>query len=83
MEVLDARETAARLPYLELADFIREVMDGRRDGKLDAPSRVVLSLPEGGKFLVMPAADDGLAITKLVTVIPGTRSVNCPPSRAR
>ena len=38
MEVLDAREPAARLPYPELADSIREVMDGRRLWKLDAPS---------------------------------------------
>jgi 1-piperideine-2-carboxylate/1-pyrroline-2-carboxylate reductase [NAD(P)H] len=70
MEGLDARETAARLPYPGLADSIWEVMDGRRDGKLDAPSRVVLSLPEGGNLLVMPAADDELVITKLVTVHP-------------
>jgi 1-piperideine-2-carboxylate/1-pyrroline-2-carboxylate reductase [NAD(P)H] len=78
MEGLDARETAARLPYLELADFIREVMDGRRDGKLDAPSRVVLSLPEGGNLLVMPAANDELAITKLVTVHPGNAQRELP-----
>jgi 1-piperideine-2-carboxylate/1-pyrroline-2-carboxylate reductase [NAD(P)H] len=78
MEVLDARETAARLPYLELADSIREVMDGRRDGKLDAPPRVVLSLPEGGNLLVMPAADDELAITKLVTVHPGNAQRELP-----
>ena len=70
MEILGARETGARLPYPELADSIREVMDGRREGKLDAPSRLVLPLSEGGKLLVMPAADDELAITKLVTVHP-------------
>ena len=70
MEILDARETEARLPYPKLADSIREVMDGRREGKLDAPSRLVLPLPEGGNLLVMPAADDELAITKQVTVHP-------------
>ena len=70
MEILDARETEAHLPYPELADSIRVVMDGRREGKLNAPSRLVLSLPESGNLLVMPAADDELAITKLVTVHP-------------
>jgi hypothetical protein len=30
MEILDAIETEARLPYPELADSIREVMQGRR-----------------------------------------------------
>ena len=34
MEILDARETEAHLPYPELADSIREVMDGMREGKL-------------------------------------------------
>jgi len=78
MEILDARETGARLPYPELADSIREAMDGRREGKLDAPSRLVLPLPEGGNLLVMPAADDELAITKLVTVHPGNARRELP-----
>ena len=78
MEILDARETGARLPYPELADSIREVMDGRREGKLDAPSRLVLPLPQGGNLLVMPAADDELAITKLVTVHPGNARRELP-----
>ena len=34
MEILDARETEARLTYPELADSIREVMGGMREGKL-------------------------------------------------
>jgi 1-piperideine-2-carboxylate/1-pyrroline-2-carboxylate reductase [NAD(P)H] len=78
MEILDSRETQVRLPYPELADSIREVMDGRREGKLDAPSRLVLPLPEGGNLLVMPAADDELAITKLVTVHPGNARRELP-----
>jgi 1-piperideine-2-carboxylate/1-pyrroline-2-carboxylate reductase [NAD(P)H] len=78
MEILDARETGARLPHPELADSIREVMNGRREGKLDAPSRLVLPLPEGGNLLVMPAADDELAITKLVTVHPGNARRELP-----
>jgi hypothetical protein len=34
MKILDAGETKARLPYPELTDSIREVMDGMREGKL-------------------------------------------------
>jgi 1-piperideine-2-carboxylate/1-pyrroline-2-carboxylate reductase [NAD(P)H] len=78
MEVLDARESAARLPYPELADSIREVMIRRREGNLNAPSRLALSLPEGGNLLVMPAADGELAITKLVTVHPGNAQRELP-----
>ena len=78
MEILDAIETEVRLPYPELADSIREVMQGRREGKLDAPSRLVLSLPERGNLLVMPAGDDELAITKLVTVHPGNARRELP-----
>lgn len=78
MEILAARETEARLPYPELADSIREVMDGRREGKLGAPSRLVLLLPEGGNLLVMPAADGELAITKLVTAHPGNAEHELP-----
>lgn len=70
MEILDAQQTAARLDYTELADSIREVMVRRRNGELEAPPRLVLPLSEGGTLLVMPAADEEIAITKLVTVHP-------------
>ena len=70
MEILDAQETAARLSYTELADSIREVMVRHRNGELEAPPRLVLPLSEGGALLVMSAADEEIAITKLVTVHP-------------
>ncbi len=78
MEILAARETEARLPYQGLADSIREAMIRKRQGQLEAPSRLVLSLPEGGNLLVMPAADGELAITKLVTVHPGNAEHELP-----
>jgi hypothetical protein len=37
MEILDARETEARLPYPELADSIREVMEGRKESWMLPP----------------------------------------------
>lgn len=70
MEILDATQTASRLPYKGLADNIRELALARNSGDLQAPPRLVLSLSEGGVLLVMPASDRELAVTKLVTVHP-------------
>jgi 1-piperideine-2-carboxylate/1-pyrroline-2-carboxylate reductase [NAD(P)H] len=70
VEILDANQTADRLPYPELADSIREVALARSSDGLQAPPRLVLPLSEGGVLLVMPASDPELAITKLVTVHP-------------
>ncbi|HEX2728487.1 MAG TPA: delta(1)-pyrroline-2-carboxylate reductase family protein, partial [Rubrobacteraceae bacterium] len=67
MEILTPEETIDRLPYRQLADSIREVA---LSGKAHAPPRLALPLPEDGVLLAMPAADENLAITKLVTVHP-------------
>ena len=69
MKILDAGETANRLPYPALADAIREVALARCS--VQAPPRLALPLPGGAVLLVMPASDDDIAITKLVTVHPG------------
>jgi len=78
VEILDASQTADRLPYPELADSIREVALARSSGDLQAPPRLVLSLQEGGVLLVMPASDREIAITKLVTVHPENPGRNLP-----
>ena len=70
MELLGAEETAALLPYADLAESIREVALERRSGEVQAPSRTALPLPRGGVLLVMPASGGGIAMTKLVTVHP-------------
>ena len=70
MEILDARETAERLPYPALAVSIREVALAMGSGDVQAPPRFALPLREGGILLVMPASDREIAITKLVTVHP-------------
>jgi 1-piperideine-2-carboxylate/1-pyrroline-2-carboxylate reductase [NAD(P)H] len=67
---LGAEETAARLPYVDLAESIREMALKRSSDKVQAPARMALPLPEGGVLLAMPAADEHFAITKLVTVHP-------------
>jgi ornithine cyclodeaminase len=70
VEILDAAQTADRLPYPDLADSIREVALAMDSGTLRAPPRLALPLQEGGVLLVMPAADEEISITKLVTVHP-------------
>jgi ornithine cyclodeaminase len=70
VEILSAEETAARLPYADLAESIREVALERESGAVQAPSRMSLPLPEGAVLLVMPASGGGIAMTKLVTVHP-------------
>ena len=68
--IFDAEETAARLPYRDLADSIRDVALARTSGTVHAPPRLALPLPNRAFLLVMPAADAEIAITKLVTVHP-------------
>ena len=67
---MSVENTASRLPYLELADAIREVALARRSGTVQAPPRLALPLAEDGVLLVMPASDAEISITKLVTVHP-------------
>lgn len=80
MKVLSAQETADLLPYPALAAQLRAVLVDKRGGKASAPPRLHVPLAGGGVLLVMPAANEELAITKLVTVHPqnvaqGLRSV--------
>ena len=81
MELLSAEETAARLPYADLAESIREVALEHKSGDIQAPARTALPLPEDGVLLVMPASDGGIAITKLVTVHPRNARAGQPTIR--
>jgi 1-piperideine-2-carboxylate/1-pyrroline-2-carboxylate reductase [NAD(P)H] len=78
LEILDATQTAARLPYPELADSIRDVALEKSSGGLQAPSRLVVPIQEGGVLLIMPASDPEFAITKLVTVHPQNQERGLP-----
>src|SRR5437588_228787 len=68
MKVLSAQETAALLPYPALAEQLRMVLADKRAGRATAPPRLQVPLAGGGVLLLMPAADDELAITNLVAV---------------
>lgn len=76
--VLDATETAALLPYQALADGIARVLAEFAAGNVSAPERLALPLGENGTYLVMPASDSRLAMTKLVTVLPENPSAGRP-----
>ena len=64
---LDARQTAARLPYATLVQEIAAVL---ADTRVVVPERLVQALPGGGSLFVMPALDGRIAITKLITFTP-------------
>ena len=81
MEILGAEETAARLPYADLAESIREVVLERKSGEIQAPARMALPLPDDAVLLVMPASGWGIAITKLVTVHPRNARAGLPTIR--
>jgi len=81
VEILGAEETAARLPYADLAESIKEIALERKSGDVQVPARTALPLPEEGVLLVMPASGGGLTITKLVTVHPRNSRAGQPTIR--
>jgi ornithine cyclodeaminase len=65
--LLDARQTAACLPYPAL---VAEIVRLLRDDTVQVPERLVQPLAGGGSLFVMPAMDRRVAITKLITFTP-------------
>jgi len=75
MEILSAEQTCARLPYGELADAIAEAARNPHACELE---RVHMPLAGAGTLLLMPAADDAIAMTKMVTVHPHNAQADLP-----
>ena len=73
--VLDAAATAARLPWSDLADEIAALL---QDHTVAVPPRAVLPLAQGGSLFVMPATDQSVAMTKLITFTPGNAGTGRP-----
>jgi 1-piperideine-2-carboxylate/1-pyrroline-2-carboxylate reductase [NAD(P)H] len=71
VQILNAAQTAALLPYPSLAQAVREVL---QDVAAFAPERSRLELPDG-VLLLMPARDSRYAVTKLVTVHANNRTL--------
>ncbi|MBA4255735.1 MAG: ornithine cyclodeaminase [Polaromonas sp.] len=70
-----AEATARLLPYPALAQSLAELL---LDGSVVVPARQVLSLPGGGSLFVMPAHDQRVAMTKLITFTPGNAERGLP-----
>ncbi|HEY0823404.1 MAG TPA: delta(1)-pyrroline-2-carboxylate reductase family protein [Ramlibacter sp.] len=74
-ELLDARATAARLPWPRL---LQELVRVLHDPVARVPPRLVQALPGGGSLFVMPAFDADVAITKLITFTPANSGTKTP-----
>lgn len=73
--LLSPAQTAARLPYPDLA---REIAALLADPAVQVPPRRVQPLPGGGSLFVMPAHDARLAITKLISYTPANAGTGRP-----
>jgi 1-piperideine-2-carboxylate/1-pyrroline-2-carboxylate reductase [NAD(P)H] len=73
--LLDAAQTAARLPYDAL---VREIAALLADDTVRVPERLVQALPGGGSLFVMPALDRIVAMTKLITFTPANAGTSRP-----
>lgn len=85
MNYLDAERTHQLLPYSALAAALRDVLVARLAGKAYAPVRTSMPLPDDegeAVLLLMPARDERLAITKLVTVHPRNTERGLPVVQA-
>ena len=76
--IYDAEKTRNALPYPALSDAISEILRAYEDDQIIAPERLVVSLGTRGTLLLMPASDERIAITKLVTVHPDNRKHDLP-----
>ena len=73
--LLDAQATAQALPYPALTDALRKLL---QDPAVRVPPRLIQPLPGGASLFVMPAHDAQLAITKLITFVPGNAARGLP-----
>ncbi len=83
MQLLDAAQTRRRTPYPALIEALADAAGRLARGEIVAPERLVLPLPEGGRYLVMPAADGRLAVTKLIAVHPANPARGLAAIRGR
>src|SRR4051812_41622658 len=73
--LLDARATAARLPYPRLVQELRALL---ADTSVHVPQRIVQPLAGGASLFVMPGADARVAMVKLITFTPGNSGTPRP-----
>ena len=73
--ILSPAQTARALPYNALVQEIAALL---QDPMVAVPPRIVQALQGGGSLFVMPAADAQVAITKLISFIPGNAERGLP-----
>ena len=73
--MLDAQQTAARLPWAGLVDEMALLL---QDSSVSIPPRLVQALGGGASLFVMPAIDSHTAITKLITFTPTNAGTGRP-----
>jgi len=73
--IFNAEQTAAALPYLPLAQAMRALL---LDTSVKVPPRLVHALSDKRSLFVMPASDNRLAITKLITFVPDNPARHLP-----
>jgi len=78
MRTLDARETAAALPWGALVEALLRMFEREARGEARAAPRTSVALADGGVMLLMPAADAHFAALKTVTVHPGNAARGLP-----
>ena len=78
IRVYDADETAALLPYPQLAAEIGNTLKDTAAGHVSALERATTGLPGDGTFLLMGAADQRLAIAKVGAVHPTNSAEGLP-----
>ncbi len=75
MQLLDALATEAALPHVELANAIAALLTS---GQASVPTRLVPEVSPGARLFVMPASDGVIAITKLISLVPGNPDRGLP-----
>ncbi len=75
MNILGAEQTAALLPYRELISSVERISISNRT---HVPQRSVYATTAENHFFVMPAYDDELCVTKLITHAPKNSLMNSP-----
>ena len=73
--ILDAVQTAARLPWAGLVDEIALLL---QDTSVTIPPRLVQPLGGGASLFVMPAIDSHTAMTKIITLTPANAGTSRP-----
>ena len=68
MQILNARQTAAALPYAALVPAIARAAHERASGLILAPERLVVPIDSASVLLCMPALGTDIGVTKLITV---------------